>query len=413
MLTGLADLQVAFVVGVGGAGLVLLVAPGRLARVGASVLGAFVRWWTLAVGAAAVYGAVVAYDLAFGLYSCARAAGASDALAFLASGRAFLSGGDPFQVANCGSTVAIPYGLATVLVNALGSLGGLAGIAVVWGAVTVLVLPLTWWVAGPAGRGAALAVATSLLYLPLAVVQIDGASNMLVPLAVLATLALAARGGPIAGAVGGVLATGRFPSLFPSVGATGRFSRPFVSGAVAVAAFALVTGGTYLAYGRGFFDLVFAGEVGRRSFSLNFWGPLLAQGWLPAGLAIPVLQAAAIVIVVGLVWWRASTAVGAAAITLVAIALATQYLSFNILAWLLPAALVPGRPRAWLWAIGVAGTAAYYVGYLYGVVGLGVLWPYDLLDVLVSVLLAGLLYDLVRWDRSAGRAPATGAPTTS
>ncbi len=409
MLTPLVDLQIGFVVVLAAAGLAGILWPATLGRLARSAVAPPLRWWTFALGAAAVYGVVIAFDLAYGLYDCAQASGVSDALAFLASGRAFLAGGDPFRVTACGLTVPVPYGLATVLLNALGSLGGVAGIAIVWGAVTVLVVPLTWRAAGTGAPAATWAVATSLLYLPLAVVQIDGASNMIVPVAVLATLALAGQGGPIAGAIGGLLGTGRFPSLFSSAGATGRLSRPVLSAAVAVATFAVVTGGTYLAYGHAFVQIVFDDEIGRHSFSLNFWGALLAQGWLPSGLVIPAIQAGAIVVVVALVWWRASTPIGAAAITLVVIALATQYLSFNILAWLLPVALVAGRPRLWLWAIGIAGTAAYNLGYLYGVLGLGVLWPYEILDLLVSALLVVLLIDLVRWDA----ATRVVAPTTS
>jgi hypothetical protein len=411
VLTALDDLDVVFLVAVGAAGLVLLWWPTR--RAGpegtlARVVRQLADWRIVTATAAAVYVGVVAYDLAGGLYECSRAAGASDALAFLSSGRAFLSGANPFVVSNCGATVTIPYGFAAVLLNAVGSLGGLAGVVLVWGAVSVVVLPLTWWVAGPDRRYVTLVVGTSLLFLPIAVTQIDGASNLLVPAAVLLTLGLARRRGIVAAAVGGVLASARFPSLFPTVGATGRFQRPWLSGTVAVGAFALVTAGTYLAYGRGFLNVVFAGELGRRSFSLNLYGVLLQQGWLPAPAVLPVLQAALTVALVAVVWWRARTAVGAAAMVLAGVALLSQFLSFNILAWLLPVALVGARPRWWLWAIGAVGTLDYFVGYQYAAVGLGIWWPYELLDLAMTALLVLLLVDLWRAD-AATPAPVSGA----
>jgi hypothetical protein len=422
MLTGLDDLNAAFLVAVAAAGAFLLWWPtrprrpnDRLAQLGDRVGAVLGDVRVLTAIAAAVYVGVVVYDLADGLYDCSRAMGASDALAFLASGRAFLAGANPFTVANCGGTVEIPYGLAAVLVNALGSLGGLPGVVLVWGAVSVAVLPLSWWVAGPPRRYVILVVATSLLYLPIAVTQIDGASNLLVPAAVLLAVGLGRTRGPVAGAVGGFLASGRFPSLFPTVGASGHFRRPLVSGAVAVVAFAAVTAATYLAYGHAFVDVVFAGEVGRRSFSLNLYGILLAHGWLPSADALLAIQAAFTVALVAVVWWRARTAIGAAAIVLAGVALVTQFLSYNILAWLLPAALVGGRSRLWLWAIGVVGTLDYYVGYQYAAVGLGIVGPYEALDLVMTVLLVALLLDLWRTDAATpeARAGPAGPVTTS
>jgi hypothetical protein len=423
MLTGYDLLDAAFLVLVGAVGLVVLWWPTRAASSSsrldrlASDLGRYLGdWRVLALIAAVVYVGVTTYDLEVGLYGCSHASGPSDALAYYASGHAFLTGGDPFVVSNCGGTVSIPYGMSVVLVNAIGSLAGLPGVVYLWGAVAIAILPLTVWVGGPDRRYVVLVVATSLLFLPLAASQIDGASNLLVPAAVLLTLGLARRGGPLAGAVGGALASGRFPSLFPTVGASGRFSRPFVSGFTAVAAFGAVTGATYLVYRRTFLDIVFTGELGRRSFSLNLYGVLLRQGWLPGGDVILAVQAALTVALVAFVFFRARTALGGAAITLTGVVLLSQFLSFNILAWILPVALLGARPRWWLWGIGALGTLDYTLGYSWAAVELGVWWPYEVMDVALTLLLIGLFVDLWRADRAASPTeappPSSGATTS-
>ncbi len=421
MLSSYATLDAGFLVAVAAVGLGVLwwptrrpSTPSRLDRFAAAAGRYLGDWRVLALVAAVVYVGVTTYDLAVGLYGCTYASGPSDALAYLASGRAFLAGGDPFVVSNCGGTVLIPYGMSVVLVNAVGSLAGLPGVVYLWGAVSVAVLPLVAWVAGADRRYATLVVATSLLYLPLAVSQIDGASNLLVPVVVLLAVGLARRGGPLAGALGGALASGRFPSLFPTVGASGRFARPFVSGCAAIAAFAAVTGATYLAYRRTFLDVVFTGEFGRRSFSLNLYGVLLRQGWLTSGGdLLTAVQAALTIALVAAVFFRARTAIGGAAITLTGVALLSQFLSFNILGWILPVALLGPRPRWWLWGIGVVGTLDYTLGYGWAAVGLGIWWPYELMDVVLTVLLLGLFVDAWRADRAAGPGGAPPAATTS
>ena len=420
MLTAFDVLNAGFLVAVAAAGLFVLwwptrsrASPSRLDRLASDLRRYLGDWRVLAFAAAVVYVGVTTYDLEAGLYGCSHAAGPSDALAYFESGRAFLTGGNPFVVSNCGGSVSIPYGLSVVLVNAIGSLGGLPGVVLLWGAIAILILPLTAWVAGSDRRYVVLVVATSLLFLPLVVSQIDGASNVLVPVAVLLTLGLARRGGVLAGAVGGALASGRFPSLFPTVGASGRFSRPFLSGAVAVVAFSAVTGVTYLAYGRGFLDVVFTGEIGRRSFSLNLYGVLLQQGWLPGGDGVAGVQAALTIALVVVVFFRARTALGAAAITLTGVLLLSQFLSFNILAWILPVALLGTRPRWWLWGIGVLGTLDYTLGYSWAAVDLGIWWPYEVMDVVLTVLLIGLFVDAWRADRAAApaAAPRPAAPS--
>lgn len=411
MTTGLLLQNAAFLTAFAGAGLVLLWAPTahgtRVRRIVENLrCGRFglvaCDWRVLTVGAAVIYGSVAYYDLAKGLYSCAGPSSPSDAFAYLASGRAFLFGGNPFVVPDCGGTTPVPYGLAALILDAIGSLGGPAGIAVIWGVVTIAVLPLTWWVAGPARRYVTATIAASVLYLPLATTQIDGASNLLVPVTILVTLGVARWGGPWAAAVGGFLSTARFPALFPTVSATGAFRRPLLSGILAVAIFAVGTAILYLHYGSSFLDTVFYGSLDRRSFSLNAYGILIRQGWLPASPLITGLQAALTLGLVVVVWLWARTPLGAATITLTGIAILSQFLSFNILCWLLPVALVGHRPRLWLWGIGVVGVANYNLGYRYAGLGLGIWWPFETLDLVLTGLLIVLFVDLWRSDVSRG-----------
>ena len=370
-------------------------------------------WKTITIAAGVVYALALGSAFASGISPCPSGQGPSDLATYLASGRAFLTGGNPFTVMTCGALIPVPYGIAAVLVNAVGSLGGEVGIAAVWGGVALAVLPLTWWVAGPDRRYVTLVVATSVLFLPLATGQIDGASNLLLPVAVLATLALARRGAPMAAAVGGFLSTGRFPGLFPILGASGSTRKPFRSALAAVATFGGVTVATYAVYGSAFARPVFLDQVARRSFSLNAYGVLLHQGWLPSSPTVAALQAAGTLALIAVVAWRARTPLGAATITLTGLALLSQFLSFNILGWLLPVAIVGTRPRWWLWAIGIVGTVDYDLGYLYWGSALGVWWPYEVMDVVLTVLLLQLFVELWRTERSAGAAASDLAASSA
>ncbi|MGA7923128.1 MAG: hypothetical protein WCA77_04055, partial [Thermoplasmata archaeon] len=100
-------------------------------------------WWqfTLAAGIVVAAGA----SLQIGPFTCGT--GTDDVGAYLASGRAALSGANPFLVPSCGGSQQIPYGLAAVGLNAIGSLGGRPGIWAVWLAVALLLVPLVWWLA--------------------------------------------------------------------------------------------------------------------------------------------------------------------------------------------------------------------------------------------------------------------------
>ncbi|MCI4342910.1 MAG: hypothetical protein L3J92_02170 [Thermoplasmata archaeon] len=357
----------------------------------------WLRWWHIAAVVAFLLGAVMGFDLATGLYGCPGPGAPSDIGGFLAQGQALWTGANPFTVPDCGTTILEPDGLAAVLLNGLGSLGGVTGVAVVWGAISVGLVPLTWWVAGPERRYLTLVVATSPLYTPLVATQIDGASNALVPLTVLLTLYLATRAEVRASLIAGLLATQRFPTLFPVLALSGSFRRRFTAAAAAIGAFAAGTGIAYLVWGPDFLGPVFLDQVNRRSFSLNLWGVFLENHWLPSGAGLTVLQGALTLALIAVVFFTVRSPLRGAAITLTGVALLTQFLSFNILVWLLPVALVGVRPRWWLWGIGVVGSINYDV--TLSVAGSqGIVWPTEVLDVLLTVLLLGLLVDL--WKTS-------------
>ena len=392
--------------------------PGRLARAVRAAAARLhgprtERWLTwpwLALVVALGYALVVGFDVATGLYGCAGVGTTSDPVALLHSGQAFWSGGDPFVVRDCGVSTQIPYGLAAVLVNAVGSFGGLAGIGAAWGAFVVAVVPLAWYASPPADRRyVTLFVLFLPIYFPLAAGQIDGASNALVPVAVLLTIVLARRIGAASAVLGGFLATARFPALFPVVASRGPERGGLVGGLAAIGSFAAVTGLAYLRWKSSFYRVVFEGEVNRRSFSLNFYGVLLDHHALPTGTAIVAAQALLIVVVSAAAFFATRSAVRAAALALVGFALLTPFLSFSILIALVPVALVGGRARWWLWAAALVGTMNFDVALTWVAWQGGIYWPSDVLDLALSALLLGLLVELWRGRRDESLTPR-GAP---
>jgi hypothetical protein len=383
-------------------------------RLAAAGRGERVTWLSVALVVGVGYAAVAAFDLASGLYGCSGVGQTSDPVALLQSGRAFWSGGNPFDVRDCGASTQIPYGLAAVLVNALGSLGGLAGIAAAWGLLAVAIVPLAWFAAPAADRRyLTLFVVLLPIYFPLVAGQIDGASNAIVPVAVLATVVLARRAGPWSAALGGFLSTARFPSLFPVVAACGPERRRFLAAFAGLGAFAAVTALAYVHWGSGFYHVVFEGQVNRRSFSLNLYGVLLDHGALPSGETIVAIQALAIVLVTIVAFFFVKEPLRAAALALVGFALLTPFLSFSILLALLPIALVGARVRWWLWAAALVGTMNFDLALTVAAWQGGFYLATDLLDVVLTVLLLGLAVELWR-ERArplaADRAAAATGP---
>ncbi len=366
---------------------------------------AWLDWrWPLVI-AGVWFGGFSVYNLFTGQYGCQPGI-LSDALGVMNSGRAFWAGGNPFSgVPYCGQTLQVPYGLAAVLIDAIGSLGGLPGICLVWGAIVLSLLPLTWTVAGGDRRLVTLFVATSVLYVPLATSEFGGATNAIVPMTLLLALYLAPRRELLAAALGGFLSTARFPTLFPVLAMNGSLRRRRLEGfLVAAAAFLGASALSYALWGSGFLDTVFLGEIGRRSYSLNVYGILLFHNALPSSLPVEAVQAALTVAVVVAVFLFVRSAVTAVAITIVAVALVTPFLSYNFLIWLLPCALVGARARWWLWGIATVGAVNFNLGIIVWANGQGLIGPAEGLDLVLTALLLALFVDLWRGELAARRA---------
>jgi hypothetical protein len=363
-------------------------------------------WQPVLVAATLAFASVSAYGILSGQYGC-HPPGVSDPIGVLNSGKAFWAGQNPFYVSDCGGNLQIPYGLASVLLSAVGSFGGLTGIYAVWGAVALALIPLTWAVAGPDRRYVLVFVGTSVLLVPLVSSQIDGATNAIVPTTVLLSLYLARRSELLGAAVGGFLSTSRFPNLFPILGASGSFPRRrYLSFVAAVAVFGGLTGLSFAVWGHEFLDPVLLNQIGRRSFSLNFYGILLFENALPGGVGVEAVQAVLTITVVLAVFFFVRSPIVAASIVLVGVALLTPFLSFNILVWLIPVALVGVRARWWLWGVAFVGSLNYDLALNVWAWDDGVTWPSMVFDVVLTVLLLGLFVELWREALAARRAAA-------
>ncbi len=365
----------------------------------------------LAAGLIAFAG-VSAYGLLSGAYGC-HPPGVSDPVGLLSSGRAFLRGQNPFTVPDCGGRIQVPYGLVAVLLDALGSLGGLAGIYVVWGLVAFSVVPLVWALGGADRREVLLYVGTSVLLVPLISSQIDGATNALVPAVLLLSVYLARRSELLSAVAAGFLSTARFPNLFPLLGSTGAYRRRrVVAFLVAGLTFGAVTLLTYLVYREEFLGPVFLSQVGRRSFSLNLYGPLLFANALPSSLAVEGLQAGLTLALVLVVFLRVRSPLLGIAIVVTGFSLLTPFLSYNILIWLLPVALVAARARWWLWGIATVGSFNYDVALNVWAWDDGITWPSAVLDLVLTGLLLALFVELWRQARSDPGPAVAGTGST-
>lgn len=361
----------------------------------------WLRWAPLLAVAALWFGGFTVYHYLSGQYGCLPNGLLSDPLGELDSGRAFWAGMNPFEgVPYCGGTLTVPYGLAAVLLDAIGTLGGLAGILVVWGVVALSILPLTWTAASSDREYVTVYVATSILFVPLITSEFSGATNAIVPVTLLLTLYLLGRRETTAAAVGGFLATARFPNVFPVLGATGSFAHRRLGGfLVAGGAFAGATAASYALWGQGFIQSVFVSQATRRTYSLNFYGILLFHNALPTTVPVEAAQALLTLALVGVVFVLVRSPVRAIALTIVGVALLTPFLAFNFLIWLLPVALVGARGRWWLWGIASVGFVNANLGVSVWAPS-GILWPSEAMDLLLSGLLVMLFLDLWREERS-------------
>ena len=365
-------------------------------------------WQPLLVAVGIAFACVSAYGILSGQYGCRP--GGSDPLTILHSGNAFWAGQSPFEVGQCHHTGEIPYGMAAILLTAVGSLGGLPGVYLVWGLVALSIIPLTWALAGSDRRYATVFVSTSVLLVPIICSQIDGTTNAIVPATVLLSLYLASRSELLSAAVGGFLSTARFPNLLPILGETSAFRRrQYLAFALALGVFAGVTALTFAIWGSSFINIVFVQQLGRRSFSLNIYGILLLTNSLPGGFGVEAVQAVLVValLVAVVVWVR--TPLGAAVLLLVGFALLTPYLSFNFLIWLLPVALLGARAQWWLWGVAIVGSLNYDLALNVWAWDDGISWPSMVFDVVLTVLLLALFVELWRSELASRRA---GSPSS-
>ena len=349
-----------------------------------------------------VFAAVSTYGVVSGQYGC-RPPGLSDPVGLLNSGRAFWAGQNPFSVPDCGGQIDVPYGLAAVLLDALGSLGGVPGIYVVWGAIAFTIVPLVGHLATTDRRQVLLYVGTSVLLVPVVTSQIDGATNAIVPVVVLLSLYLAERHEIAAAALGGFLSSARFPNLFPVLAGTGGRRSRYLAFATAAASFGAATALAYALWGSNFLDPVFFQQLGRRSFSLNLYGVLLLSNALPSSLAIEVGQATLTLALVLAAFFFVRSPIRSVAIVLTGLALLTPFLSFTILVWLLPVALAGTRARWWLWGVALVGSLNYDLALNVWAWEDGVSWPSAALDVVLTVLLIALFVELWRTELAARR----------
>ncbi|MGA7476903.1 MAG: hypothetical protein WBW47_06790 [Thermoplasmata archaeon] len=357
-------------------------------------------WQPLLVAAGIAFACVSAYGILSGAYACRP--GGSDPITILNSGKAFWAGQNPFTVPECGVSSQIPYGLSSVLITALGSLGGLPGVYLAWGVVALVLVPLTWAVSGPDRQYVTVFVATSALFVPVVCSQIDGVTNAIVPTTVLLSLYLAQRSELLGAAVGGFLSTARFPNILPILGETGSFPRRrYLSFVTALAVFGGVTALTFVVWGQEFVNPVFISQLGRRSFSLNFYGILLLSNALPGGLGVEAVQGVLTVALLIAVFFGVRSPLTAVSIMLVGFALLTPFLSFTILIWLLPVALLGTRARWWLWGVAFVGSLNYSLALNVWAWDDKVAWPSMIFDVVLTVLLVGLLIDLWRGELAA------------
>ena len=348
-----------------------------------------------------------------------------DPIALYASGRAVLHGQTPFLVNACGfpSPDPIPYGGAAVLLDTVGALLGLVvGVWIVWQLVALAVIPLVWRLGGEDRRYVGMLALTSVLYLPNLATRIDGQENVVVGLSVLLVLAslgtVGARRSVWAG-VGAFLGTARFPAFPPLLAATltrGGGSRRLFALVVGVGA--ATTAACYALWGWVFVRVVYLDQFTRvPAQSFNEFDLLLRQGWVHPSIALAATQGVALVAVVAVAAGRGYSPLGAAALTLVAVMLTTQYAMMHFDVWLLPLILLGASVNRALLLYGALWylDAQVAIGYLG--VERGLWWPAELVGVALAATLVYVLVVIVRQEergrsRPLPSGPAAGGGTT-
>jgi hypothetical protein len=284
------------------------------------------------------------------------ASGEDDTLVLLQSGQHLLSGANPFMTFQCGHTVLVPYGIASVVIDALGSLGGRIGIWLAWNLVALALIPLTWLLAGPQRWYATIFVATSMLYAPLVVGSIQGGHSAVVPVTALLGIGLALRRNPVAGAVAGFLSTVKFPSLFPFWGGLSGVGRGrWFALLLSIVVFGVLSLLVGLIWGGDVYTLLFAQQLTRADLSINEFGVLIPLHAMPSSLVLEGLQGASLLAALVFVHVRRWPAVPAIALLTVVVGLVAQRFTPNFMIWLLPVALLGPTYARWLFALGIVG----------------------------------------------------------
>jgi hypothetical protein len=347
-----------------------------------------------------------------GPISCS--AGEDDTLALLQSGRNFLAGGNPFTTTQCGHLVSVPYGLASVLLDALGSLGGRIGIWLVWNLLALLLIPLTWALAGTQRWYATIFVATSMIYAPLVVGSIQGGHSAIVPVAALLGIWLALRRNPTAGVLAGFLSTVKFPSIFPFWGGlAGVGAERWRALLLSIVVFGGLSLLVVEVWGGATFTLLFSSQLTRADLSINEFGVLIPLHALPPAIALEAIQGVSLLAALVFVHLRRWAAVPAIALLTVVVALVAQRFTANFMVWLLPVALLGPAYARWLFALGIVGVADATVA-LPACLNHGACVPSEGLGGLFGLLLVVLLILVLREGtrtRWTGSDPSA-APTT-
>lgn len=371
-------------------------------------------WRVVAVALGVVF--VTAAFVQSGPIACSN--GEDDTLALLQSGRNFLSGGNPFVTIQCGHTLHVPYGIASVLICALGSFGGRVGIWLVWNLVALALIPLTWFLAAEHRWYATIFVATSMLYTPLVIGSIQGGHSAVVPVTALLGVWLAVRRNPVAGAVGGFLSTVKFPSLFPLWGGLlGVGPHRWRELAISVAVFGALSLVVGLIWGGYAYDLLFTQQLARADFSINEFGVLIPLGAMPPPLVSEVIQGAALLAALVFVHLRRWSAVPAIALLTVVVALVAQRFTANFMIWLLPVALLGPAYSRWIFALGAVGElnatfalpACTSTGACAFTEGLSALFGLLLLLLLIMILSESARFSAPR-SGAAAAVPSSGSP---
>jgi hypothetical protein len=285
-------------------------------------------------------------------------AGEDDTTALLQSARNFLAGGNPFTTTQCGHQVLVPYGLANILLDALGSFAGRVGIWLVWNLLALLLIPLVWLLGGAQRWYATIFVATSMIYAPLVVGSIQGGNSAVVPVTALLGIWLAVRRNPAAGGVVGFLSTVKFPSLFPFWGGLAGVGaerwRALVLSVVVFAGLSLLV---VAIWGGHAYSLLFTSQLTRADFSINEFGVLIPARAMPPTLVLEAIQGVALLGALIFVHVRRWAAVPAVALLTIVVVLVAQRFTENFLIWLLPVALLGPTYARWLFVLGVIGVA--------------------------------------------------------